>query len=311
VTAQQMPKVGVIGLGVMGRNHVRVYTEIPGAQLVGIADVDYELAQNLAEKYHTKPFRTYEELLSHNLDAVSIAVPTSLHREVAIQAARAGVNMLVEKPIADTIEAAREIIKAAVQNNVKLMVGHIERFNPVVPVIKKAIENSEVSLIEITRIGPFPPRIKDVGAVLDLATHDIDLIRYLTNSEFKKVYSLTSSNVAQHEDTAILLFEMANEVLARVTVNWITPFKVREINVATREKFLKASLIEQKVTEYSKFKENDSYVVKELNVPFGEPLKLELQAFVDCLNNDNQPPITGEDGLKALELAIRCLGKEA
>jgi predicted dehydrogenase len=302
-----MVKVGVIGLGAMGKNHVRVYSELPDVELAGIADVDDGLAQGLAKKYHTKPFSDYKELLQENLDAVSIVVPTSLHREVALAAADAGTNMLIEKPIADSISAGSSIIEAASKSQLKLMIGHVERFNPVIPVIKKEIEGTEVGLIEITRIGPFPPRIRDVGVVIDLATHDIDLLRYITGSEFKKIYSLTSRNLAPHEDAAILLFQMENGILGRVTVNWLTPFKVREINIATREKFIKASLIDQKVTIYSKYKENESYLVRELSVPFGEPLKLELEAFIHSLKNNIPPPITGEDGLKALEVASLCL----
>ena len=302
-----MLKVGVIGLGAMGKNHVRVYSEIPDIELVGIADVNYDLGQSLAEKFHTKLFSEYKDLLKQELDAVSIAVPTSLHKEVVVDAARAGVHMLVEKPIADTIGAAKEIIKAAEQSKVKLMVGYVERFNPVVPIIKKEIEGTQVILIEITRIGPFPPRIKDTGVVIDLATHDIDLIRYLTGSEFKKICGLTSKNLTQHEDVAILLFQMANGILARVTVNWLTPFKVREINIASKKKLIKASLIDQKVIEYSKYKENDSYLVKEIGVSYGEPLKLELQAFIDCVKNNTQPLISGEDGLRSLQVAMQCL----
>jgi len=302
-------RVGVIGLGAMGRNHVRVYSELPDVELAGIADIDQGLTQSLAKKYRTKSFSDYKELLQEDLEAVSIAVPTSLHREIALAAADAGTNMLIEKPIADSISAANSIIEAASENQVKLMIGHIERFNPVIPVIKKEIEETEVSLIEITRIGPFPPRIKDVGVVIDLATHDIDLLRYITGSEFKKIYSLTSRNLAPYEDTAILLLQMENGILGRITVNWLTPFKVREINIATREKFIKASLIDQKVTTYNKYKENDSYLVKELSVPFGEPLKLELEAFISSIRDDVQPPISGEDGLKALETAISCINK--
>ena len=302
-----MIKVGVIGLGAMGRNHLRIYSELPDVELAGIADIDYGLAQSLAKKYRTKSFRDYKELLQEDLDAVSIAVPTSLHREVALAAADAGTNILIEKPIADSVSAGSSIIEAANKNQVKLMIGHIERFNPVIPVIKKEIEETEVSLIEITRIGPFPPRIRDVGVIIDLATHDIDLLRYITGSEFKKIYSLTSRNLAPHEDAAILLFQMENGILGRVTVNWLTPFKVREINIAAREKFIKASLIDQKVTTYSKYKENESYLVRELSVPFGEPLKLELEAFIHSLKNNIPPPITGEDGLKALEVASLCL----
>jgi UDP-N-acetylglucosamine 3-dehydrogenase len=300
-------RVGVIGLGAMGRNHVRVYSELPDVELAGIADTDREPVQSLAKKYHTRPFSDYKELLQEHLDAVSIAVPTSLHREVALAAADAGSNMLIEKPIADSVSAGSAIIEAAGKNQVKLMIGHIERFNPVIPVIKKEIEGTEVSLIEITRIGPFPPRIRDVGVVIDLATHDIDLLRYITGSEFKTIYSLTSRNLAPHEDAAILLFQMKNGILGRVTVNWLTPFKVREITIAAREKFIKASLTDQKVTTCSKYKENESYLMRELSVPSGEPLKLELEAFIHSLKNNIPPPVTGEDSLKALEVATECL----
>lgn len=299
-------RIGVIGVGAMGKNHARVYSELPGVELVGISDVDYKKTQSVAEKYHTQIFTDYKELLSNELDAVSVTVPTSLHHGVALEVARAGVNMLIEKPIAHTLQAAEEMIRIAEENKVKLMVGHIERFNPAAVVVKKEIEGSEVCSIEITRVGPFPPRIKDVGVILDLGTHDIDLVRYITASEFKNVYCLTSRNSGAYEDAAILLGEMENGVLARITINWLTPFKVREVNIATRERFIKASLIDQKVTEYGKYQDN-AYLVRELNVPYGEPLKLELEAFIDCLRNDSSPPISGEEGLRALEIALQCL----
>lgn len=305
-----MLRVGVIGVGAMGKNHVRVYSQLPGVQLAGIADADPALTQSLAKKYRTTPYSDYRDLLSSGLDAVSIAVPTSLHQEVAVEAARKGAHILLEKPIAESVGAAKAIIQAADSNGVKLMIGHIERFNPVVPVIKREIEGREVSLVEIVRIGPFPPRIKDVGVVVDLATHDIDLIRYITGSEFRKVFSLTSRNLGPHEDAALLMFEMENGILARVSVNWLTPFKVREITIAARESFIRASLLDQRATSYSRYKENDSYLVKELSIPFGEPLKAELEAFVGSIENDVPPPVSGEDGLKALQAAIRCLTGE-
>lgn len=302
-----MPKVGVIGLGAMGKNHARVYAELRDVELVGVADSDPQLAEDIASKYNVLAFSDYKQLLKRGLDAVSIAVPTSIHRQVALDAAQARASILLEKPIADTVSNAEDIIEAARKNNVKLMIGHVERFNPIVPVIKQELGDADIILIEITRIGPFPPRIKDVGVIIDLAVHDIDLISYLTGSEFDRVYSLISRNVSQNEDTAILMFEMANGVLARVTVNWLTPFKVREINISTQDKFIKGLFMDQKVFEYSKFEEYDSYVVRELPVPFGEPLKFEIEAFVDAVRNDTKPLISGQDGLKALEMAIRCL----
>lgn len=303
-----MIKVGVIGLGSMGKNHARVYSELPDVELIGIADLDDGIARDLAEKYHTTPFTDYKDLLKQGLDAVSIAVNTSSHHEVAICTARAGVNMLIEKPIAPSVQEAQEIIKAAESNKIKLMVGLIERYNPVIPIIKREIEGIEVCLIEITRIGPFPPRVKDIGIVTDLATHDIDLLRYLTGSEVKNLHSVISKIIAQHEDNAILIFEMANGILARITVNWLTPYKVREINVATKDKFIKASLIGGNVSVFSRFSKDDSsYAVRELTVPRIEPLKQELRAFIESVRNNVQPPVSGEDALRALEVAIRCL----
>jgi len=302
-------RVGVIGVGAMGRNHARVYSELSDAKLIGIADIDEKLAAPVAQSYECKAYANYEDLLSENLDAVSIAMPTSLHKRAALAAIEKGINILVEKPIAGTIEDATKIIEAAKRNGVKLMVGHIERFNPIVAAIKESITDLQVVSIDITRVGPLPPRIKDVGVIVDLAIHDIDLTRYLANSEFKRVYGLTSKSIFEHEDTAILLFEMENGILAHITVNWLTPFKVREINVATTENFIKGWFIEQKVYEYSRYQEDSSYVVKELNVPRAEPLKLELKKFIECIEKDEEPPITGQDGLRALEIAMLCLEK--
>ncbi|MFC1952573.1 Gfo/Idh/MocA family oxidoreductase [Chloroflexota bacterium] len=305
-----MIKAGVIGLGQMGKNHARIYSEINDVELVGVADIDFNLAQAFAKKYHTTPFSDYRELLKQGLDAVSIVVPTSLHKQVALDAVSAGTHILLEKPISDTIEGAREIISKAEQNNIKLMLGHIERFNPAISVLKEHLIAKEISLIEITRIGPFPPRIMDVGVIIDMATHDIDLVGYLTGSNIQEVHSLYSKSISSHEDAAILLFKMENNSLARITVNWLTPFKVREINIATKEKYIKTSLIDQKIYEYSRNGEDGSYLVTEPLVPLGEPLAIEIKAFLNSITNNTLPPVTGEDGLRVLEIAIQCLNSK-
>jgi len=303
-----MIRVGVVGLGAMGRNHVRIYSNIPGIDLVGVSDVNEEITRAVAHTYHTDGFVDYVELLRKGLDAVSIAVPTSLHGEIGVRSAESGASILVEKPIADTIARANQLIETCQRSGVKLMVGHVERFNPVTPVIKKAIEDCEVLSIGIARVGPFPPRIRDVGVILDLAIHDIDLARYLTGSEFKKVYSLYSRDGPNsHEDIALLSFEMENGVLVHLTANWLTPFKVREIDVAAREKFVKGWLQEQKAWEYRQWEENNSYVVKELPVSYGEPLKMELEAFIEAVKGRGDVPVSGEEGLKALTVALECL----
>ncbi len=304
-------RVGVIGVGAMGRHHARVYSQLPDVQLVGVADVDDKLVSRIAREFKTKAFADYKELLREGLDAVSIVTPTFLHREIAIETINAGIGVLIEKPIADTVEAAEDIINRAHQKNVKLMVGHIERFNPSVGVMKKSLEAAHILSIDITRVGPLPPRITDVGVMLDLAVHDIDLIRFLTNSEFKSIYGVTSRNFSKREDTAILSFEMASGVLAHITTNWVTPFKVREISVSAKERFVRCLLIEQRVIEYSKYKEDNSYIVKELSVPFAEPLALELKAFISCLRDNNVVPVTGEDGLRVLEVVTAILQRNS
>jgi len=302
-----MIKVGVIGVGSMGQHHARIYSSMNEVKLIGITDVEEKRAEELALRYRTKAYKDYRELLKQDLDAVSIAVPTSLHEKIALDAIEYNCNVLIEKPITHTIKSAKRVIIVAERHDVKLMVGHVERFNPIVPVIMREIENDNVILLEITRVGPLPPRVKDVGVVVDLAIHDIDLIRYLSNCEPKVIRSVVSRSLSDKEDSAILLFEMEKGTIARLTANWLTPFKVRKITVATERKFIEGDFITQKVTEYSRYSEDGSYVTKGVNVPYAEPLGLELEAFIDAIKNGTVPPVTGEDGLRALEIALTAL----
>ncbi len=300
-------RAGVIGVGSMGKNHARVYSELLGVDLVGVADPRAEICGQVARQCGTKAYSDHRELLRQDLDLVSVVVPTSLHLAVATDAAEAGVNVLLEKPISDSIENASQIIEKCRQRSVKLTIGHIERFNPVVQTIKNQISSLSVISINISRLGLFPPRIRDVGVVVDLATHDIDILRYLTGSEFKSVHSMIMNGlIDDHEDTALLAFEMENGVLCHLNTNWLTPFKLREISVAAREKFVKGWLMEQKVSEYQSANDG-GYMVRDVPVPYGEPLKIEVGSFVDAVANGKSPSVTGEDGIKALEIALRCL----
>jgi UDP-N-acetylglucosamine 3-dehydrogenase len=300
-------RVGVIGIGSMGKNHARIYSELRETELVGIADPAAPDLKILAEKYETNAYGNYDDMFSEGLDAVSIAVPTTLHNKVACDALSKKVSVLLEKPIADTVENANRIISVAEENGCKLMIGHVERFNPIVPVIKREIQNEDVIMVEIKRVGPLPPRIKDVGVMVDLGVHDIDLIRHLTGSEFEKIYPLISSNITEKEDTAIVTFQMKNKTLALLTTDWLTPYKVREIMVSTKKKFIKGDFISQKVTEYSKYSADGSYIVKNLAVPAGEPLRLELSSFVRSVREGLNPEVSGYDGLEALKVALNCL----
>src|SRR5574341_197446 len=169
-------KVGVIGTGAMGQHHVRIYSESHDAELVGIADLDTMRVNEQAARYKTEAFTDYRELLKQDIDAVSIAVPTMMHREVALAAIEAGVHVLIEKPIADTPKSAAEIIESASSSGLRLMVGHIERFNPAVMKLKEIIDSGalgKVVSISTRRVGPYNPRIRDVGVIMDIGVHDI------------------------------------------------------------------------------------------------------------------------------------------
>jgi predicted dehydrogenase len=248
-----------------------------------------------------------EALLDRGVDAVTIAAPTHLHRDIALACIARGVHVLVEKPIASSVEEGREIIAAARRAGVTLMVGHVERFNPAVEAIKSAIRGEDILSIAITRVGPFPPRMSNVGVVIDLAVHDIDLIRWFTDSDIVEVQPQLSSAVAEREDIALLQFRTASGVLAHINTNWLTPFKARNVTIATREKYVMADLLTRQVTECFGFQPDGSYSMRHLSVGHAEPLRAELLAFVHAIEGRVPPAVTGEEGVASLEIAIRCL----
>jgi predicted dehydrogenase len=229
-------RVGVVGVGVMGSNHARVIVGLPGAQLVGVADPDRQQAAFVASALGTKAVDDLDALIKLGVDAVTIAAPTHFHHDLALTCIKRGIHVLVEKPIASNVEEGRSIVAAAKRAGVTLMVGHVERFNPAVETIKEAIRGERILSIAITRVGPFPPRMSNVGVVIDLAVHDIDLIRWFTDSEIVEVQPQLANAIAEREDIALLQFRTASGVLAQINTNWLTPFKARTVHVATRDK---------------------------------------------------------------------------
>ena len=254
-----------------------------------------------------RTFATLDELIAEGVDAVTIAAPTHLHRDIAIDCAARGIHILVEKPIAPTVEESRAIVAAARRAGVTLMVGHVERFNPAVQSIKRAIKDQDILSIAITRVGPFPPRMSNVGVVIDLAVHDIDLIRWFTESEIVEIQPQTSSAVAEREDIALLQFRTASGVLAHINTNWLTPFKARTVHVATRDKYLIGDLLTLQVTECFGFQPDGSYSMRHLSVGYAEPLRSEMQAFLAAIKSGESPAVTGDEAVASLEVAIRCL----
>ncbi len=300
-------RVGVIGAGVMGSNHARVFMTLPGIKLIGIADPLEVHRKRAVDLIGCRTFSDIDSLLAEGVDAVTIAAPTHLHHEIALNCIARKIDVLVEKPIASTAEEGREIVAAAKRAGVTLMVGHVERFNPAVATIKEALRGEDILSIAITRVGPFPPRMSNVGVVIDLAVHDIDLIRWFTESDIVEVQPQLKSAVAEREDIALLQFRTASGVLAHINTNWLTPFKARNVTVATRDKYIMGDLLTRQVTECFGFQPDGSYSMRHLSVGYDEPLRSELVAFLDAVRTRSIPVVTGEQGVASLEIAIQCL----
>ena len=303
-------RMGVVGVGVMGSNHARVLADIPDVELVGIVDPDCAQASAVAQALCCPAFDNVEQLLEAGVDAATIAAPTHVHHELALSFIRERIHVLVEKPIASSTEEGRSLIAAARRAGVTLMVGHVERFNPAVQAIKHAIRQEHILSIAITRVGPYPPRMSNVGVVIDLAVHDIDLIRFFTDLEIVEVQPQLSSTMAEREDIALLQFRTASGVLAQINTNWLTPFKARTAHVATRNKYVIGDLLTRQVTECFGFQPDGSYSMRHLSVGYAEPLRAELVAFIEAVRTGSTPAVTGAEGVASLEIAMRCLGTQ-
>src|SRR6201989_3243889 len=304
-------RLGVVGVGIMGSNHARVLADLSGVKLVGIADPAAAHRGLLGQVVGCEVCDDVEDLIKLGIDAAVIAAPTQLHHDIALTCVKAGVHVLVEKPIASNIEEGRAIVAAAGRAGVTLMVGHVELFNPAVQVIKDAIKGEDILSISITRVGPFPPRMSNVGVVIDLAVHDIDLIRWFTDSEIVEIQPQVSSAIAEREDIALLQFRTESGVLAHINTHWITPFKARNITIATAKKYIMGDLLTRQVTECFGFKPDGSYSMRHLPCGHDEPLRAELIAFLDAVRSGAAPAVTGDEGVASLEIAIRCLESPA
>jgi UDP-N-acetylglucosamine 3-dehydrogenase len=288
----------------MGKNHARIYSELKSVELIGVADVSETLAASIARNYGCKAFADYSDLLDENLDALSIVVPTTLHKKVALDAIRKGINILVEKPIADTVENADAVIKAARNKGVKLMVGHVERFNPAIIKLKELVDSGllgKLVSISAKRVGPYNPRIRDVGIIIDLGTHDIDIMSYLCGERTKKVYASAGSVVHSHEDHAIITLNFGSGSSGMIDTNWLTPHKVRNLTVIGSKGIAEVNYIEETLRIFDQEWVRDAKIEKE------EPLKLELLHFVDCVQHDKKPLVSGEDGRHALAVALAAI----
>jgi len=318
-------KAAVIGVGSMGRNHARVYNELPDVELVAVSDSDEKNAASIAERYATRPYTDYRDLLEKEKpDAVSIAVPTALHEEVGLAALDAGVHVLMEKPIAATVESGQRLIEKARAVKKHLMIGHIVRFNPAMQALKQKLDAGELGRIYqifCRRAGPFPARVSDVGVVIDLAPHDLDIMRFLAGSDVVRVYAETERRMhASYEDLVWGTLRFADGLVGGLEINWLTPTKIRETFVLGERGLFKVDDLTQDLYFFENAQAKDvswAALATLKGVSEGsmtrfaiqrfEPLKAELQAFLRSVSNGAPVAVTGEDGLAALKLSLALM----
>lgn len=316
--------VAVIGVGAMGRNHARVYSEIEKANLVAVCDTNEKIGKESASKFNCKYYSDYKKLWENEkIDVVSIVVPTKLHFEIADFFINKKIHILIEKPITNTLEEGKKLIESANENNIKLMVGHIERYNPAIRALKKELDNNrlgKIYKINARRVGPFPARVRDVGVIIDLAVHDLDIMRYLTGSEAKRIFAEVEQRIhTKDEDLLVALLRFDNRIICELSINWLTPTKIREISVLGERGMFLADAAKQELYFYENAILKDKYEFNDLikgviegdmtkiKIEIKEPLKEELKDFINCIMEDKPEPTKGEDGIKALELALNIL----
>lgn len=312
-------RVGVIGVGMMGQNHARVYSEI--ADLCGIADPNVKQGGAVLNRLQLSAspinyFPDYRALLKEDLDAVSVCVPTNLHTKVALDAIHAGIDLLVEKPLALTVGAAQKIVDAAEHAGVTLAVGHVERHNPAVALVKRQLDAGDFGrLITISarRVSSFPTRVRDVGVILDLGVHDIDVMRYLVGSRVETVYALSGQRVrGRFEDHANILIRFRDGVHGFLEVNWLTPTKVRNLALTCEKSFVELDYTDQSVTvssstlgrldPFNLYEIPLEHHVRRVHVRKEEPLRLELVDFLAAVKDRHPPLVTGRDAIETLRV---------
>ena len=319
-------KVAVVGAGSMGMNHLRVLRDFDEEQveLVGVAEPHEPNLHRAVSRFHVAGFTDYREMVQKTTpNLVSVAVPTYLHFSVASYLLKQGINILLEKPMTSTLEEAHTLIQLARIHGAKLAIGHVERFNPAIIELKRHLVAGELGQIfhlHARRLGPFPPRIRDVGVTLDLATHDIDVMRYLADAEVTRVYAETQQRIhATHEDMLFGILRFANQTIGMLDVNWLTPTKVRELSVTGERGMYLVNYLTQDVHFYENDYTPTSWdalrsltgvsegTMTRLKVQKAEPLRLEYEDILDAIRSDSMPKVSGEDGLAVLQVVHQLI----
>ncbi len=307
-----MTKVGVavIGTGQWGKNHARVYKELPSTELVAVCDVNADRAKTMAAQYGVKAYSDSTEMLKDkSIQAVNVCTWSTTLFEEAMKVLNAGRHVLVEKPMSTTPEQAHQLVKKAQENGLHLTVGFLMRFIPGLQLIRQSVENRKIGdLVSVTakRVSQWPERIGDVGVVKDTAIHDIDVMRFISKQDPISVYAkMGSKRIQKFEDYAQIMLTYEDGETAFIESNWLTPYKTRTLTATGTEAIMRLDYNTQDL-----WIEEKTQTVQP-RLPFQEPLKAELQNFVECIIEKKKPLVTGEDGVKALEIATAAMQSSA
>lgn len=311
-------KVAVIGAGVMGRNHLKTYKSLQGVELVGVYDIFPEAAQKAADMFGIKAYHSMEEV-AQEVDAVSVVTTSVTHADVGEFFLNKGIHCLMEKPLATTEEGCQRLINAAKKNNVTLLVGHIEQFNPAVEQMHKILSNSgKIRALTAQRMSAASGRITDVDVAMDLMIHDVEVVMSLVKSEVKDIHvaAVKTPDHPAGKDYITALLEFENGVIADLTASRITQARVRTLAVTTDTNYIDMDFINQSINvhtqgrmPYVNQEEIPDWMnyglkgsVEQLFIPTNQPLQAELTHFISCVNGQSTPRITGEDALSALRV---------
>lgn len=304
----------MVGVGHLGQHHARHYAEIEGCHLVGVVDTDRKAATRIAKQHSTQAFFDHRKLIGE-ADAVSVVVPTTLHYAIARELLEAGIHVMVEKPFTTTVEEARDLINLASRKGLILQVGHIERFNVAVIKLQELLTNP--GFIESHRLGPYDPRVRDVGVVFDLMIHDIDIILQLVRSPIASLEAVGVPILSNREDIANARIKFANGCQANLTVSRVTPTRMRKIRIFQPNTYVSVDYSKKSIELYKKVSiegaeegEPGAQITrKRLRLSTEDQLNRELTHFLRCIREGTQPEVTGEHGLNALEVANQIVEK--
>ncbi|MGJ8654255.1 MAG: Gfo/Idh/MocA family oxidoreductase [Opitutaceae bacterium] len=300
MSEQTKIRCGVVGTGYLGQHHARIYAALETCELVGIVEADDVRAAEICEKFSCKRYET-AQALAEDCDAVSVVVPTDKHCEVSVPLLNGGCHLLIEKPLCTSLDEAEQILSAAKKHGCIVQVGHIEHYNPVMGFLENAV--TQPQFITADRLAPFNPRGTEVGVVLDLMIHDIGVILALVRSPIKQVDAVGVNVLSQSEDIANARITFENGCVANINTSRVSTKKVREIRVFQPQNYLSLNFQEQ--SGHYLRKEGVELVREEIPIEKDEPLKLELESFVQVVKHTGKPKVGAELGKSALELAIQ------